>query len=152
MSKRIRRYENCDEAQTFNVWFRSCKATYTFLPTWQALTHDEARSVFQNRIVPKCDIWVAEQKNAIVAYLAMDGNYIDRLYVAPDELRKGWGKQLIEKAKQLSPRGLELHTHQQNHGARAFYEENDFEVVRFGISPPPESVPDVEYHWRPDRS
>jgi hypothetical protein len=21
--------------------------------------------------------------------------------------------------------------------------------VKFGLSPPPESVPDVEYHWRP---
>jgi putative acetyltransferase len=149
MAKRIRRYAHRDETQTLNVWFRSGKATYEFLPSWQAFTFDEARSVFRNHIVAKCVVWVGEQDNVVVAYLAMDGSYIDRLYVDPDRVREGWGRQLIEKAKLLSPGGLELHTHQQNHGARAFYEANGFKVARFGISPPPESAPDVEYHWRP---
>jgi ribosomal protein S18 acetylase RimI-like enzyme len=53
------------------------------------------------------------------------------------------------KAQELSPDGLELHTHQENTKARRFYEKHGFEVVRFGVSPPPESAPDVEYHWRP---
>ena len=149
MCKRIRRYDSRDEIQTFNVWFRSGKATYRFLPTWEAFSYDQARSVFRNRIVATCEVWVAERRNAIVAYLAMDGSYVDRLYVDPEQLRKGWGQLLIEKAKQLSPGGLELHTHQQNHQARAFYEANGFKAVRFGTSPPPESAPDVEYHWRP---
>jgi putative acetyltransferase len=149
MSERIRRYEHRDETQTLNVWFRSGKATYEFLPSWQAFTFDEARSVFRDGIVASCDVWVGEQNDVVVAYLAMVGSYIDRLYVDPDRVRKGWGRQLIEKAKLLSPDGLELHTHQQNNGARAFYEANGFKVARFGISPPPELAPDVEYRWRP---
>lgn len=149
MCKRLRRYENRDETQTFDVWFRSGKATYTFLPTWESFSYEQARSVFRDRIVAKCEIWVAEKGDTVVAYLALDGSYVDRLYVSPDELRKGWGKLLIEKAKQLSPSGLELHTHQKNFRARAFYETNGFKAVRFGTSPPPESAPDVEYHWRP---
>src|SRR5687767_7326134 len=50
-----------------------------------------------------------------------------------------------------SPDGLALHTHQENHAARAFYEKHGFRAVKFGISPPPENAPDVEYHWRPGR-
>jgi ribosomal protein S18 acetylase RimI-like enzyme len=50
---------------------------------------------------------------------------------------------------QLSPNGLELHTHQENESACAFYEKHGFAAVKYGISPAPESVPDVEYHWRP---
>ena len=147
MSNVIRRYKDQDEVAVLNVWFRSGKATYTFLPTWQAFTYEEAMAVFRDRIVAKCEIWVGERDNLVVAYLAMDGSYIDRLYVEPAEQRNGWGKRLIEQAKLLSPGGLQLHTHQENHGARAFYETHGFEVVRLGISPPPESAPDVEYHW-----
>jgi ribosomal protein S18 acetylase RimI-like enzyme len=80
----------------------------------------------------------------------MRGSYIDRLYVDPAEGRKGWGTRLVDFAKSVSPGGLELCTHQQNHGARALYERHGFTAVRFGTSPAPENAPDVEYHWRPD--
>ena len=79
----------------------------------------------------------------------MKGTYIDRLCVDPLEWRKGWGTQRLNFAKQVSPLGLELYTHQENFAARALYERIGFRAVRFGLSPPPESVPDVEYHWRP---
>jgi ribosomal protein S18 acetylase RimI-like enzyme len=52
-------------------------------------------------------------------------------------------------AKRLHPNGLELHTHQENHAARRLYEQHGFRAVKFGLSPPPENAPDVEYHWRP---
>jgi ribosomal protein S18 acetylase RimI-like enzyme len=60
------------------------------------------------------------------------------------------GLALLETAQTLSPVGLELHTHIENHTARSFYEKHGFRVVRFGMSPPPENEPDVEYAWRPD--
>ena len=56
----------------------------------------------------------------------------------------------IAFAKTLHPDGLELHTHQENHAARQLYERHGFRAVKFGLSPPPENAPDVEYHWRPD--
>ena len=55
---------------------------------------------------------------------------------------------LIELAKTASPHGLELHTHQANQAARQLYEKHGFRAVRFGMSPAPECMPDVEYHWR----
>jgi GNAT superfamily N-acetyltransferase len=79
----------------------------------------------------------------------MNGSYIDRMYVDPTEWRKGWGTRFVELAKTLFPGGLQLHTHQQNLVAREFYERQGFTAVKFGISPPPECAPDVEYHWRP---
>jgi GNAT superfamily N-acetyltransferase len=85
----------------------------------------------------------------VVAYLAMKGSQLNRLYVDPAEWRKGWGTRFVVFAKQLSPTGLELQTHQENHAARALYEKHGFTAVKFGVSPPPESAPDAEYHWRP---
>jgi GNAT superfamily N-acetyltransferase len=145
----IRPFQDGDEPAVVEVWHRSGLARYTFLPTWQAFELAEARRVFREVIRPRCRIWVGTRDARVVAYVAMKGSYIDRMYVDPDEWRKGWGTRLLELAKQLSPGGLELHTHQQNAGARAFYERHGFTAVRFGTSPPPESAPDVEYHWRP---
>ena len=147
--RKIRGFREADETQVVEVWHRSGKAAYTYLPTWQALTIEEALQIFRSVIRVKCVIWVGTRDERVVAYLAMNKSYIDRLYVDPSEWRKGWGTQFIGLAKRLSPRGLELHTHQENHAARALYERHGFKAAKFGTSPPPESAPDVEYHWRP---
>ena len=144
----IRPFHAEDESQVVGVWYRAGIAAYTFLPTWQELTFDKAQWVFANIIRPKNKIWVGTVDERIVAFMAMNGSYIDRLYVDPTEWRKGWGTRLIDFAKQQSPNRLELHTHVENFSARAFYEHRGFKVIKFGISPPPESAPDVEYHWR----
>jgi len=145
----IREFQHADAAAVVDVWHRSGRATYTFLPTWQAFTLEQARWAFENITRPHCTIWVATLDERVVAYLAMKGTYIDWLYVDPREWRKGWGTQLVHFAKQLSPSGLELHTHQANVAARALYERHGFQAVKFGLSPAPESAPDVEYQWRP---
>ena len=145
----IRPFEQRDENEVIGIWHRSGLAAYPYLPTWQAFTLEKAGEVFRTVIRPECKIWVAEMDDRIAGFLAMKGSYIDRLYIDPPYWHNGLGKRFIEFAKQISPGGLELHTHQQNLTARAFYEKEGFIAVKFGISPPPESAPDVEYHWRP---
>ena len=145
----IREFQDADESAVVGVWHRSGIAAYPYLPTWQAFPIETAQFVFHNIIRATCAIWVGTLDEHIVAYLAINGSYIDRLYADPREWGKGWGTRFINFAKQLSPSGLELHTHQENHAACALYERHGFKAVRFGVSPPPESAPDVEYHWRP---
>ena len=146
----IRPYRDDDESAVVGVWHRSGQAAYDYLPTWQAFAFDQAREVFRDVIRDRCTIWVGTLDERVVAYLAMSGSYIDRMYVDPSEWQKGWGACLVALAKRLSPEGLELHTHQENASARALYERHGFQAVGFGTSPPPENAPDVEYHWRPD--
>ena len=146
---RIRQFRSADEADVVGVWRRSGRAAYTYLPTWPALTLETARTVFREVIHANCAIWVGTRDEQIVAYLAMNGSYLDRLYIDPPDWRQGWGTRLIRLAMELSPTKLELHTHQENHPARALYERHYFKAVKFGTSPPQESAPDVEYHWRP---
>ena len=148
----IRPYQETDETEVIGVWHRSGLATYPYLPTWQAFTLETAAYVFRTIIRPSAAIWVGVLDGRVVAYLAMQGSSIDRLYVDPPEWHKGWGRRFIRLAKELSPSRLELYTHQENHAARALYESEGFRAVKFGISPPPESAPDVEYHWRPPQA
>ncbi len=84
-------------------------------------------------------------------FLAIAGDFIDQLYIDPEHQRKGIGRALIAHAQALSPSGLRLFTLQINHDGRAFYESQGFVAVRLGVSPAPESEPDIEYHWTPQR-
>jgi GNAT superfamily N-acetyltransferase len=82
-----------------------------------------------------------------VAFMAMNKDFIDQLYIHPDYWRQGIGNSLIQFARERSPEHLWLYTLQVNVNARTFYEKNGFVAEKFGVSPPPESEPDVEYHW-----
>ena len=150
MNVSIRSFQDHDEPAVVGVWHRPGQAAYAFLPLWQTLTLDRAGTIVRDVIRAQCNIWVGTLEQQVVAYLAMKGSYIDRMFVEPSQWRKGWGTRLIIFAKSLSPNGLELHTHQENRAARRLYEKHGFKAVHFGTSPPPESAPDVEYHWKLD--
>jgi len=108
----------------------------------------EDQGYFREHILKDNKVWVVEMENLPVAFMAMKDDFIDQLYVHPDYQNRGIGKALLDYARQLSPEHLWLYTLLINLNARAFYEKNGFVAEKFGDSPPPESEPDVEYHWR----
>jgi len=95
------------------------------------------------------EVWLAWESGAVVGLLAVCNGTIDQLYVEPGRQRRGIGTALLDKARERFPGGLTLLTHQRNARARAFYESRGFQPLRFGVSPPPEREPDVQYAWRP---
>jgi putative acetyltransferase len=99
--------------------------------------------------VPENQTWIYEMNETPIGFLGVQGEYIDRLYVDPAFHRRGVGQALLAHAQQLSPHHIWLKTHVVNQMARAFYEKNGFIAEKFGVSDPPESEPDVEYHWYP---
>jgi ribosomal protein S18 acetylase RimI-like enzyme len=131
------------------LWHVTKKVAYPYLSLEQERTLEDDFEFFRQNLLPRCDIWVAELEGLVVGFLAVQASYVDRLYVLPSIQRMGVGSALIKHAMELSPTGLELHTHQRNLAARSFYEKHGFVAVRFGVSPSPEREPDVEYHWRP---
>jgi GNAT superfamily N-acetyltransferase len=149
MDVQIRPFTPSDLEATAQVWHTSGLAAYPYLPTWQDFKADHALRVFRDVIVPQCQIWLACVGEQIVGFLALDGDLIDRLYILPSHQGQGISSKLINLAKQLSPDGLRLYTHQENKLARQVYEHHGFIVAAFGISPPPESAPDVLYEWWP---
>ncbi len=131
------------------LWHETCADTYSFIEAERARTLDDRRGYFTERIAPRCRLHVALDGDNLCGFLAMADSYIDRLYVHPELQRRGVGEALLGKAREICPEGLELHTHQANRKACAFYEKHGFLAVHYGMSPPPENEPDVEYHWRP---
>lgn len=108
----------------------------------------EEREYFRDQILKKNKVWVVEQELRPMAFMAMENDFIDQLYVHPDHWRQGVGEALVKFAREQSPEHVWLYTLQVNVNARAFYEKNGFVAEKFGVSPPPENEPDVEYHWR----
>src|SRR5713101_3877905 len=113
----IRPFQDDDEPAVVRVWHRSGQAAYAFLPLWQTLTLDRAGTIFREVIRVQCNIWVGTLQQQVVAYLAMKGSYIDRMFVDPNGA--GVGERVWSSSpRAFPPNGLELHTHQENHAAR----------------------------------
>lgn len=107
----------------------------------------EDRDYFRNLILANNQVWVVESENYPVAFMAINNDFVDQLYIHPDYQRRGIGRALLDFARKLSPDHLWLYTLQVNVKARAFYEKHGFVAEKYGFSPPPENEPDVEYHW-----
>ena len=148
----IRRYGSADFDAVNDLWRRSRLRAFPDLQARKGHTPEEDREYFRDVVLVRHDVWVAELDGRVAGFLAIAGDFIDQLYVDPDHQRKGLGRALIAHARGLSPSGLRLFTFQINHDGRAFYESQGFVVARLGVSPPPESEPDVEYRWRPGSS
>ena len=108
----------------------------------------EDQDYFRKHILRENKVFVVESDGRPVAFMAVKDEFVDQLYVHPDYQNRGAGKALLDYARRLSPEHVWLYTLQINSNACTFYEKNGFTAERFGISPPPENEPDVEYHWR----
>jgi len=74
------------------------------------------------------------------------GSWINQLYVEAENVGKGYGSQLLERALSELKKPIRLYTFQENRGARRFYERNGFRAVQFsGGSENEEKCPDVLY-------
>jgi putative acetyltransferase len=141
----IRPYRAADLEPLVVLWNRTKRDAYPYLPAEQTRTVDEDRAFFTTSILTRCRVWVCEEGGTLLGFLAMTDGYVDRLYVAPEHQRRGVGTLLLGQAFREAPDTIDLHTHQANVAARTFYEKHGFVAVEFGVSPPPESAPDVRY-------
>ncbi len=148
----IRPYREDDFEVVTAFWFEAMQVAMPEMMKRMNHNLEGAREFFQNSVVTESQLWVYEFENTPIAFLALADDFVDRLYVTPAHHRRGVGRALLDYAKTLSPNHLWLYTHAANKMARVFYEKNGFIAENFGVSPAPESEPDVEYHWRPSSS
>ncbi len=130
------------------VWLRSRYASVPAIPA-PVHTDDDVRRYFREIVLPSHDVWVAEEGGRLVAVLVLDGDWIEHLYVDPDNWRAGIGTRLLELAKREQPDGLQLWTFQANARARQFYERHGFVASEMTDGENEEGAPDVRYEWRP---
>jgi GNAT superfamily N-acetyltransferase len=151
MTLYIRFYRADDFEPVTRLWRRAREAAMPDLTARMGYPFKTDQAFFAEHIVASCDLWVVEQDGLVAAFMGINKDFINHLYVAPDHHRQGIGRFMLEHARDLSHDHLWLYTHTANFMARAFYENNGFVATKFGTSPAPENEPDVEYHWyRPE--
>ncbi len=116
---------------------------------WLAGLHtpNEDRAFYRMNVFATCQVWGALQDDSLTGFIAFRKDWIDQLYVLPDQQRRGAGGALLRMAMTTSPR-LDLWTFQRNTQARRFYESNGFAVIQeTDGSRNEEREPDVLYRW-----
>ncbi len=114
------------DAPTITRVFQAARDhSLAFLPKLHTDAEDHA---FFAKLLDRMPVTVAEAGGAVVAFLALDGDEIDQLYVDPAHHRQGLGTALLAHAKARSDH-LELWVFQRNRGAIAFYEAHGFAIT-----------------------
>lgn len=139
-----------DATPIADVWLESWRATFDFEP---AHPDDDVRRWVREELLLEAETWVATDRSdddRVIALLGLSDTMVEQLYVRPEWIGRGVGRELLELAKRRRPDGLELYCFAANDRARRFYERNGFAAVAFGDgSGNMERQPDVLYRWRP---
>jgi ribosomal protein S18 acetylase RimI-like enzyme len=141
-----------DEAEAIaDVLIDSRREAMPWLPALHS--REEAISYFAGHVLGHEEVLVAEMNELVVGFMALEGDHVDHLYIAPSFQRRGIGDKLLAMAKELRPRGLTLWTFERNARARRFYEARGFVASVFTDGwRNEEREPDVLYKWVPNAS
>lgn len=146
----MRRARQDEAGEIASLWLRSRSASAPRIPS-PVHTDDGVRAFFEHVVLPRREVWIAEDGSSVVAVLVLEDEWVDQLYVEPGRTGQGVGQQLIDCAKQQRPSGLKLWTFAANIGARRFYERHGFVIVGATPGDNEEGAPDVCYQWQPTR-
>lgn len=126
--------------------FWAARGHMTYLPDLYTL--DQTRWWVANVMAPQSELWIAEVHGVPVGFAALNGTWLDHLYLEPAHQGRGIGEALLAKAKRRRPQ-LDLRVFEQNTGARAFYARQGFAEVGSGDgSDNEEHLPDLHLRWR----
>ena len=145
---RLRPIAERDIDTVIDGWYATNRAAYPYVAEIQRHTHADDARFFRERLLPSCAVTLAcDLTDRALAFVATESGWVRHLSVFEGERRRGIGSLLIDHAKTRWPGGLRLYTFQRNDAARAFYARHGFTEVALGVSPAPESEPDVLLAW-----
>jgi GNAT superfamily N-acetyltransferase len=141
----IRRATAADQSAISRV-FVSARDQMAYVPP----IPDDVRPTLGRRIMDWAEVWIAEGERGTSGFLGLREDVVTHLYVEPSAQNRGIGGALLDHAKNLRPKRLELWVFQKNEGGRRFYERHGFRLVRLTDGADNmEHEPDALYEWRP---
>ncbi|USA54133.1 N-acetyltransferase [Acinetobacter sp. C32I] len=121
----IRQANIHDFKELTEIWFNASVKAHDFIPE----SYWENNKVnMQDTYLPMSEVYLLENKNNIYGFIALVGNRIAALFVAPEQQGKGLGKLLINHVKSIRD-NLELNVYQQNTNSVKFYDSVGFEIT-----------------------
>ena len=141
----MRRATLDDAAAIAEVYLSSRRAASPGIPPG---VHSDAEVHYWVRelLLPGCEVYVTVEDEEVVAFMALDGDMLEQLYVAPRHQRIGHGAGLLRLA-QTTRESLALWTFEDNLGARRFYEARGFKQSGQASTNNEEHAPALCYRW-----
>jgi GNAT superfamily N-acetyltransferase/chorismate mutase len=129
------------------LYLRVREASVPAMPP-QIHTAEEVHAYVGGWDLGRRDVWIAELDGSPVAFMVVDGAWLDSLYVLPEAAGQGVGAALLDVAKGLRPGGFSLWVFESNAPARAFYRRRGLvELERTDGSGNEEAAPDIRMAW-----
>ena len=131
----LRPYTAADEDAAIELWRHTWARHYPHIdftarvPWW--------RERWRNELVPVARVVMAEIDGTPVGFVTVDPKtmYLDQIVVAPEH----WGSKvalaLLDEARRLSPKGIDLLVNKDNFRAIRFYEKHGFLYAGEGKNP-----------------
>ena len=144
----LRRYAEADEDAAIELWRRTWQRAYPHLDF--AARVDWWRTRWRDELVPAAIITVAEREGVMRGFVTVDPTtgYLDQIVVAPEAWGSPLAVALVEEAKRIAPRGLDLLVNQDNARAVRFYEKSGFMITGADANPI-SGAPLHKMSWRP---
>ena len=124
----LRPYNEADEAAAIELWRRTWQVAYPSLDF--NVRVDWWRERWRKELLPVAKVTVAERDGEIVGFVTIEPEtgYLDQIVVAPEAWADGIGARLLDEAKRMAPRGIDLHVNTDNDRAIRFYEKHGFAI------------------------
>jgi putative acetyltransferase len=122
----LRPYTEADEDAAIELWWRTWQKHYPHidftsrLPWWRERWRDE--------LLPVAKVVMAEIDGELAGFVTVDPktHYLDQIVVAPEHWGSSIALDLLDEAKRISPKGLNLLVNKDNARAIRFYEKHGF--------------------------
>jgi len=143
----LRSYIPADEDAAIDLWRRTWQHHYPHLNFNERVAWWRQR--WRNELVPVARIALAEAYGALVGFVTVDPKtmYLDQIVVAPELWGSGVALRLLDEAKRISPRGLDLLVNKDNFRAIRFYEKHGFKYAGEDTNPV-SGQPVIRMAWR----
>jgi GNAT superfamily N-acetyltransferase len=142
----LRRARLTDASEVANLHIVTRRVSMPYLPNLH--TDQETLEWIAGFVLPSLEVWIAAAPDELAGYFALEGDLLDQFYVTPRWQRRGVGRLMMSKAKELRPVQLILRCFAINAPARAFYEKCGFVAAEFSDGQDNEEhLPDVLYRW-----
>ena len=125
----LRPYREADEDAAIELWRRTWQLAYPDIDFTARVAWWRER--WRKELVPVAKITIAEIAGAIVGFVTIDPKtmYLDQIVVAPEHWGSGVALALLDEAKRISPKRVELLVNKDNFRAIAFYEKHGFKYA-----------------------
>ena len=144
----LRSYAAADEVAAIELWRRTWQKHNQHLnftervPWW--------RERWRKELVPVARVVVAQDNATLIGFVTVDPEttYLDQLVVATEYWGSDVALMLLDEAKRISPKGLELLVNKDNARAIRFYEKHGFAYAGEDKNPV-SGKPVNRMAWRP---